>query len=307
MGYLEGFAVGATDEYLKQRGDDRQEERDIKQEGRANAYQDIRDKRLAEITKSEGKLNRASREKISREKPVTAGAGSNLFQYSDETEQYEKTDSVPNRPTAGTTPKTDETPINRANGQPTTYKQLYNEWNKMKFIINEFGGKVNNPNVPDWETWVNEQVQDQYRINPNKPATVDPNKPPSTASWEAARKEYNEKSSMWESDKSQFGMTEDEWVAKKARENEVASGTAKTGSDNTGMLAEGTAPEAQQAKAPESTATAPIKLSQLAKIDPATMWFELKKATANDDTSEMEIINQIRQHFNDPEWEPPTD
>ena len=48
MGMLEGFLVGATDEYTKQRGEDRQEGREIKKEKRIADFQEIRDKRLAE-------------------------------------------------------------------------------------------------------------------------------------------------------------------------------------------------------------------------------------------------------------------
>ena len=308
MGMLAGFLVGATDEYGKQRTEQREEERDVRKEGRENAYTDIRDKRLAEITKSEGKLDRESREQISRDRPFSASPGSGVLQYSDKTGQYEVTDQIANRPTAGTTPDTDEMPIARSNGQPTTYKQLYNEWHKMKYTKDEFGAEVGNPDIANWEDWVNGQVQEQYRINPQQAEEVAATTA-STASVQQATKEaekINSGITPLKTDEEHFGgLSQDEWIQKRALEIEKEGPAAKVGG-KAGMLAEGTE---QAAKKPpqESTATSKIQLSSLAKIDPTTMWFELKKITQDDDTSEDEIIQEIRRHFVDPEWEPPTD
>lgn len=76
---------------------------------------------------------------------------------------------------------------------------------------------------PGFLEWAKEQG---YKINTGEKggtAIKTPEKPaeagePSTADMEQARKEYNKKSSWLKSDKSQFGMTETDYVNKRARE-----------------------------------------------------------------------------------------
>lgn len=257
MGMLAGFVQGATGEYTKQRGEER-----------TNQFQAIRDKRVSELRKGEQKhaAGLVSTENV-RKEDVLAGAGQTkaeallLSQQEDRKSRLNVAEvgnegqvvaagaalikdgkvihSQANKPLAGDADgskyKYDERSVVRSNGQPTTYKQLYNEWHKMKYTKDEFGIEVGNQKIPEWEPWVNKQVQPKYRINPPPPRanTAD-------EAWENIQKNkdridgYSDESAI-EAIRGKYNLPD--WSPH--AENAVTAPAPAPAADTSGLLAKG--------------------------------------------------------------------
>jgi len=290
MGMLKyGAMAGVGKEWLKQSDEERK-----------NDYQEVRDKRLSELKK--GELTHLSKEKTKadRDKPFAASASSDVFQYSAETDRYEKTHSVDDRPLAGSTTQKGNL-VTMTSGDQRTFEELRKNWEGMAFTKDEFGNPIRNNDVPEFDAWFNARVQPQHRINPQEAAPEEPEEP-TTAAMEQARTEYSEKSSYLESDESQFGMTEKQYVDRRAREiMKEAPAQKKQG----GMLTE------SETITPKARKQTKVKspLSQAAKTDPVQMYAELMAQFGADssDIGEQDVIDTIRLHFRDPVWQPPAD
>jgi len=278
-----GAMAGVGGEYIAQ-----------SKEKRENDFTLLRDKRLSEMKKTEATHSSklvGGREKDAREhgdKNYTAALTSNVYR------DGKKVQTGSHRPNAGTALKPDEHTIYRGNNQPTSYEQLYDEWYGMAHAKNEYGEEIRNADIPGWEDWVNTQVQEKYRINPKPPGSDKPDAGQSTDAMEQARKEYNEKSEYFSSDKTQFGMSEDEWVNKRA--SEIMQGGSRGG-----MLtedAEVPAPEPGDNEGWNKSQPLKSPLSQAAKTDPVQMYDELNRQGFGD----QDIEDTIRQFFKDPTW-----
>lgn len=287
MGMLSyGAMAGVGKEYLKQSDEERK-----------NDYQEIRDKRLSGLKKSE--LTHAADEKTKsdRDKPFSASASSDVFQYSGESGRYEKTHSVDDKPLSPGSTTQKGNLVTMMSGDQRTFEELRKNWEGMAFTKDDFGNPIRNADVAEFDEWFNARVQPQHRINP-KEAEADVPEEPDTDAVMEANKWYDDTANITDSDKSQFGMTEAEVKDKKARE-------IMAGRKQPGMLSE------SEAVTPKPRKQTKVKspLSQAAKTDPVQMYSELMSqfGTDSSDVGEQDVIDTIRLHFRDPVWQPPAD
>lgn len=289
MGMLAyGAAAGVGDEYLKQSA-----------ETRKNDFQDIRDKRLSELKKSE-LTHGADLQETSAAAARKHGDENYSFGYGENVVRSgEVVNQGADRPVAGGS-KVVTSPIQLVSGDTTTYDEQRKSWEGMAFTKDEFGNQVRNTDVPEFDEWFNARVLEKHRINPDtgQPDPVDVE--PSTASYDQARKEASDQAGYLSGDKADFGPGGREpWIEKRAREIEAENKGVKTPSSkltppkDDGMLTEGL----------EENKPAALKrpLSQASKTDPVQMYDELM----SQDFDEQTVIDTIRRHFNDATWEVP--
>ena len=298
MGMLAyGAAAGAADEWLKQSEETRQNEFDL-----------IRDKRLSELrmgeeTHRQDLIGKRESDSYNRSKnDFSVGYGEDVYR------DGEKVASGRDRPVAGGS--VEPTQIQLINGDYITEDLLRKQWEGMAFEgRDEFGNPIGRrAEVPEYDEWRNSRVMEKHRINPERPAEPEPDAGPSTEALDQARKEAEDKARWLATDSSDFGPEGREaWIQKRAQE--IDAGNKRPGRG--GMLSEDTTPKpaatppAQETKPKQSSS--PIVLTQEAKRDPDTMYYELMDATEEDDYSEVEIIQFIQKYFNDPSWDIPKD
>ena len=105
----------------------------------------------------------------------------------------------------------------------------------MKYTKDEFGIEVGNQKIPEWEPWVNKQVQPKYRINPPPPRanTAD-------EAWENIQKNkdridgYSDESAI-EAIRGKYNLPD--WSPH--AENAVTAPAPAPAADTSGLLAKG--------------------------------------------------------------------
>jgi len=282
-----GAMAGVGGEYIAQ-----------SKEKRENDFTLLRDKRLSEMKKTEATHSSklvGGREKAAREhgdKNYTAPLTSNVVR------DGKLVQTGTHRPNASSTKHVD--PSKREfllrNGRDyTSLAQTEKDYDTEHTYINEYGEKVTRPGSPTLTQYRNNVFHPRHYLElGTHGAPDDTDAGQSTAAMEQARKEYNEKSEYFSSDKTQFGMSEDEWVNKRA--SEIMQGGSRGG-----MLtedAEVPAPEPGDNEGWNKSQPLKSPLSQAAKTDPVQMYDELNRQGFGD----QDIEDTIRQFFKDPTW-----
>jgi hypothetical protein len=304
MGYLAlGAMAGAANEYVKQSGEERK-----------NKYQEIRDRRLAELQQEnmEFESGLTSKENIRQEQAAGEAAKTerdwNAKNYeapltSNVYRDGKKVQTGEHRPAASSTAKKSGELVEMNNGKFLTEDQIRLTYDSIwKANTDEFGRRIGDFDLPPYDEWRNSRVAEHERINPDYEPPPDPNAEPSTADIQAANEWYDKNADWKTRDVKQFGMSEEEVKYKKAREIMMDRMTKSRGD---GMLSRSNTGTAKPKK--PKTSGASITLSGAAKTDPNLMYYELINATIEEDVSEQEIIDLIRKHFNDPTWDIPRD
>lgn len=302
MGYLSaGFMAGASGEYLKQSGEDREAKK-----------QAIRDKRLAETNKAQATHESnliAGREQAERDwksKNYEAPLTSTVVR---DGKVVQEGKFRPHAPSSSTAPR--DTMIQLVSGDFIEEDLLRKQWEGMAFEgRDEFGNPIGRrAEIPEYDEWRNARVMERHRINPQvreEPTSVEP----STSALDQARKEASERAGWLTSDETDFGPDGREaWIQKRAREIEAEKGAGKGGGMLTEDPPEAPAPASEPAEQPERS---PVKLksplSRAAQTDPVQMYDELYAQLMSDPAvSEQDLIDTIRAYFNDPTWNPPPD
>ena len=216
---LAGGVSGGANTYLDIREEERAEGRQKRKEDREQKIWEIRQRRLKEIGMEQAEYeNELATERDYMKRMYDseqagldrdeAARQAQLDRESRERIANIKTDSV-------TKPK--DQPITLNNGQVTSYNEMFDMWSGQAFTIDDLGNKIPRPDFPGWEEWLNARVPAKFQINPGM-MSRSKDAEPSTSNYETARKQYDDKARWYKSDESQFGMSEDEFVEKRARE-----------------------------------------------------------------------------------------